>query len=213
MLPTHSGNRHNKGLSGIGTVNWIVVGSMLWVITSIILIILGFRHCSNNARFVNFTCDKDICTFKQVLYSGNEKTIVTMNKNDIREVDIVRIDKKGIITDVKEVDDRGRRKYAKLGQTLRLKAMIPATSGSRISAEKVFIFSSYDLGRRHSKTYLTRIQRWKDNQGSDKISVSSSKGVTGTGIIMIFLGIISLVTSLILGVFKDETKKKIKKAM
>jgi len=213
MLPTHSGNRNNKGLNGIGTINWIVVGSICWVITSILLIILGFRHCSNNARFVNFTCSNDICTFKQVLYSGNDKTIITMNKSDIREVDIVRIDKKGIITDVKESDDRGRRKYAKLGQTLRLKAMVPATSGSRISAEKVFIFTSYDMGKRHTRTYLSRIQRWKDNQGSEKISVSSSKGVTGTGIIMIFLGIISLVTSCIVGVFKDETKKKAKKAI
>ena len=41
MLPTHSGNRNNKGLNGIGTVNWIVVGSICWVVTSIVVIILG----------------------------------------------------------------------------------------------------------------------------------------------------------------------------
>jgi hypothetical protein len=51
-----------------------------------------------------------------------------------------------------------------------------------------------------------------DKEGNEKIKISSSKGVTGTGIIMIFLGIISLVTSCIVGVFKDETKKKAKKA-
>ena len=212
MLPTHSGNRYNKGLNSIGVINWVVVGSIVWVIASIIFIILGFRHCSYNARSINFSCSNDVCTFKQVLYSGSNNNIITIDRKDIRSIDIVRIDKKGIVTEDQNIDDRGRRKYARLGQTLRMKAMVAAESGSRIKAEKLLLFTSYDLGKRNTKTYLNRIKRYIDKEGSEKINVSSSKGVTGTGIVMIFLGIISLIFSALFGVFKDETKKKLRKA-
>jgi hypothetical protein len=211
MLPTHSGNRNNKGLNGIGTVNWIVVGSICWVVTSIVVIILGFRHCSNHARSVNFSCNNDICTFNQVLYSGGTRNIITMDRKDIRSIDLVRIDRKGTISEIQEDDNKGRRKYARLGQTLRLKAMVAPEPDSRIKAEKVFIFSSFDMGRQ-SKTYYNRIKRYIDKEGNEKIKISSSKGVTGTGIVMIFLGIISTICSALLGVFKDETKKKLKKS-
>jgi len=89
--------------------------------------------------------------------------------------------------------------------------MVAPEPDSRIKAEKVFIFSSFDMGRQ-SKTYYNRIKRYIDKEGNENIKISSSKGVTGTGIVMIFLGIISTICSALLGVFKDETKKKLKKS-
>lgn len=135
-----------------------------------------------------------------------------MDRKDIRSIDIVKIDPRGNVSELKDVNDKGRRRYSKSGQTLRMKAMVAAESGSRIKAEKVIIFTSYDMGKRQTKTYESRIQRYMNKEDVDNIKIKSSKGVTGTGIIMIFLGIISTISSIILGVFKDETKKKLKKS-
>jgi hypothetical protein len=229
-LPVHGGLKNN-GISGIPVVNKSVALSLVWVVASICVFILGIWHCRSNAYSFNLDCQMDVCKFSA--YKQQTQQIIEFPKSDLVDAELARIDDKG---DFLDAEAMRRQKSNRAGYSVRFKVRLPIESGSKIKTEQAIIFSPVDMGRREARNGATKITKYlhvststedsKEEKGTNKrnaftnidpknkvVHLQAGKSITALGAISAFLSIVSLAAAFIFGTWSETTRRgKLKKA-
>jgi hypothetical protein len=215
MLPTHGGTKRNNGLAGIPVVNKQVLLTIAWLLASIFTIFYGFYHCRANGYSYALRCDATMCKYTTINVDNVKN--YEWERDDFLNVYQGKVLREGEeVLDAEaqrasSVSEKRRRRRQKGGMTLQLEFQVAAEQGSRIKVINKIPFTLHDIGRRAVRNNEKAIKKYRDGD-TDSVSISSVKRVTLLGVLTIIGGILSVLMSLLLGVWSDPTPRRMKKA-
>jgi hypothetical protein len=213
FLPLGSANgRPDNGIK-MSAMNMSVLLTLAWMLSSVVVMYGGYRHCRAYAYRYTLDCHQTGCTYT----SKNAGKIALMNldRDHLRFVETVRIDTKGEMVRPEVSKDRrkGRSGYSvrlRFAKTSHLEGENSEES-HRLGVEEDLILTPYDIGRRTSRSSFSKIQKYI-NKDRDTVYVSHGSSVTVMGIAIIFLSLLSAVASCFIGTWSDASPRRLKKS-
>lgn len=203
-IPSFS-SKPNNGVS-IKTVNTGVLLTIIWTFVSCIIMYGGYKHCSWNSYKYTLNCDQITC--KYTLSEPNYYLTKTIPRDSIKNAEWVRITAEGNIVDSKDKNNR------KDGWSLKLSyddKPPSAIGGHRVSVDQTLLFSKKDMRRKAAKSGTAKLHKYIRKE-TDKLDLLNKSNVTIVGILIMFLGFISLLFSCVLGSW-SESKPRFKKRL
>lgn len=129
--------------------------SLLWILSSIIIIYIGNLHCNNYSINSTLICDDIKCNLNSKQIDG-KLTTYTFDKSDLIDSEVVRI-KNGEIVSTVGVN---RKVSSSFGYSVVIKFKSPVEEGSRIKVQSSVLLSPYDDGRRTTRGTVSKIDRY-----------------------------------------------------
>jgi hypothetical protein len=201
MLPSGGLGKKDNGVS-FSTVNKSVLATVGWSFISLLLIYMGYLHCSYNFYEYKFECSKDICTYTTTTY--DLQTSLDISRSALRACDPVRINATGHII------PKNTRVAGRNGYSLNLiYSQKPETEvgGHKMSVERSLLISPKDMKRKYSRNMNSAMQKYLIKQ-TDKVKINVRSTVTVIGVLICFLGFLSLLFSCVFGAWADPKRRR-----
>lgn len=203
-LPVHGANKSN-GVS-LSTININVVLSLLWIISSIIIVYLGNTHCKVYSINSSLICDEKTCDLISKQVDG-QLTKYTFSQVDFIDSEITRVKDGKVISTV----GVSRKISSSYGYSVMIKFKSPVEDGSRIKVQSSVLLSPYDTGRRSARSTVSKIDRYIEGK-SKELNLVIGQTWTVFGTLLIISGFVSLVCSFIFGQFSDPAPRRMRKS-
>jgi len=199
MLPTTtSGVRPvNNGLSKLATVNYYVLATVLWCFLSVCAIVGGIYHCRANSYSYDIRCEAGLCVLSSTIAGVQTREI---NREDISEVRMVRLNKQGEVVDT---NGMRHRQLSRLGSTVQFS--FRSTDHAHATTETI-LFPPIDMGgnTRAAKSARRKIDDYITRHSDKPLKISNGRAVTVSGILAILGGLFSSVLSCMIGSWADR---------
>jgi len=225
MLPTSSVRPVGSGAGLQARVNYFVLATVVWCIASLGVLVGGIWHCRANAYSYDIKCDAKSTTPQYCLFSSTLSSTATrrIQRTDITDVRLVRLDKAGEIVDT---NGMRHRQLNRLGSTLQFtykvrpgQVVTSADPGDHAADHsehdyetldgrpdhiktEAFLFPPIDMGgnMRPAKSGRRKLEEYITHHSDGKpVSVTNGKAVTVMGLLCILVGIFSTILSCMMG--------------
>ena len=211
MLPmsTPYSRKVDNGIKNQNVVNNQVVFTLIWLCVSVVAVIWGCFNCYNNAYSYKMSCNKEMCTFTYpaakdwLPSSGNAPFVLKRSDMKFIETTNVKDDGEVVNTDGMRNVDQG-----KLGMSVSIKYNQMDASGDE--SIQTLIFPPMNIGRRKARGVSRKIKDYVQER-LDKVSSQHGQSVTAVGILCVIFGSVSVLLSFVLGTWKDEKIKKMRR--
>jgi len=199
MLPTTSSGVKpvNNGLSKLATVNYYVLATVLWCFLSVCAIVGGIYHCRANSYSYDIRCEAGLCVLSSTIAGVQTREI---NREDISEVRMVRLNKQGEVVDT---NGMRHRQLSRLGSTVQF--TFRSTDHDHATTETI-LFPPIDMGgnTRSAKSARRKIDDYITRHSDKPVKISNGRAVTVSGILAILGGLFSSVLSCMIGSWSDR---------
>lgn len=200
------GGNRNNGVS-FNVINLHVVLSIVWLLASLGIVILGVWHCRSYALYSSIKCSETRCEL-----SIDRAEPIFFLRKDFHGSNNVRTLNDNVVDTAEYREMRKKKTHkSKFGNSVELKFMYSAEDiDSRYKAEKVTMFTKQDMGSSTARRVNRQITKYIGND-IETLNEYTGGTFTAIGTITVILGIMSSVISCMFGTWADPTPRRFTK--